>query len=80
METEALRGWCTCRNHGCGHVSALADQVAARGVVFEHGCLGPDRSLHSHEYFPLNLILYNLFRRSARPMALSEPIRRCRLL
>ena len=52
----------------------MADDIEDRGLVFEHGDAGPDRTVLRHGHFQGNTLRHHIFRGSARLVVVPEPV------
>ena len=74
MEAKSISSWGSGSDHGCCHVSSLANYATSRCMVPECWYDGTDRVVLPYGYIPAYSLLRHCFRYTARPMAVPQPL------
>ncbi len=80
METKGIGSWGFGSDHGCRHVSFVADYATPGCMVPERRNDGIDRVVLSHGYISTHSVLRYRVCGTTRLVALPESLRRCGLL
>lgn len=80
METKGIGSWSFGPDHGCRHVSFVADYATPGCMVSERRDDGIDWVVLSHGYISTHSVLRYRFCDTTRPVVVPKSLRRCGLL